>query len=515
MNGNPSGVSGQKAIEIMSTTNEATYTLTADQAAVLSNALLATFDAGSKRAEIVAEIEREAATMPNKALPVFGAAAALLGSLPKGTRADARIAIVSWLESIAVGEPIGVQVDGAQAVADAASDATPEPTPEPLPPPPDASTVPAQAAAEPSSDAPPPAEGPTGETAEDAALRAALAEAPKEIVDPYRDVVWFRADFGRLGVGRDITDRVRVTSLDAQSQASDPAAGGKGKKSTKTTVKLLSDCPEHASIEAADNSFRLAIRSVALPSQLRGIYPVPIALMDRVETLAADYITSTRPALVQALDNVYDQAVIDDRDVVERLDPMTGIRELPGVWRASDYVPRAVAVASYTASTTWVDLTGSKRLDTAMAARNAEAMKVQQREAWAEIRAAARVQAGSMLDELTALLRPGEDGKRKSFRDVRIASLQGWLKDLAAKDVTNDVALAKVADQIRATLDGVADWQAVRESGTARDAIAAKLDTAREALRTLGVGKAGPRKFKARAPVAEGNGSGSTPPAAG
>jgi len=497
-------------------TSTTRYSLTSDQYAVLSNALLATFDGGSKRAEIVAEIEREAATMPTAALPVFGAAAALLGALPKGTRADARIAIVGWLESIAVGEPvepvaqpeadpepeplparvasnpIEVQAEGAAAVAAAASEAT----------------------AEPSSDAPPPAEGPTGETAEDAALRAALAEAPKEITDPFKNVVWFRADFGRLGVGRDITDRVRVTSLDAQAPA-DPAASGKGKKSTKTTVKLLSACPEHASIEAADNSFRLAIRSVALPSQLRGIYPVPIALMDRVEALAADYITSTRPALVQALGNVYDQAVIDDRDVVERLDPMTGIRELPGVWRASDYVPRSVAVASYTASTTWVDLTGSKRLDTAMAARNAEAMKVQQREAWAEIRAAARVQAGTMLDELTALLRPGEDGKRKAFRDVRIASLQGWLKDLAAKDVTNDTALAAVAAQIKATLDGVADWQAVRESGTARDAIAAKLDGAREALRTLGVGKAGPRKFKARAPVAEGNGSGSTPPAAG
>lgn len=533
MTGNPSGVSGQKANEAMNENAPATYTLTPDQYAVLTNALLATFDAGSRRVDILAEIEREAALMPEGAAAVFAGAAAMLRNMKPGPRIEARASIVGWLESIAVGEPvapvaqpeadptplpvrvasepIGVQVAGAQAVAAAASDATPEPTQEPSAPPPDAPTVPAQATAKPSSVPPEPApmpQAPTGESAEETAIRVASAEMPADVVDPYKTSVWLQITFSRIGVTRDVSDRVLVTALEAteKSATGDESEGAQGVKA-RTTIKLLSDCKQHASIESADNSFRLAIRSIALPSIMRGAYPVPIALMDRVEALVKQYMDVDRPALVKGLERVYDAEVTRDRDVVERLDPLTGKRKYPGLWSASDYPTRAAAIEAYRAAASWVDIAGSARLPTAMAARNAEGMKLQQREAWAEIRAAARVQAGAMLDDLTDLLRPGEDGKRRTFRDVRVEKMQGWLKDLAARDVTNDKALADVAAQIKATLDGVTDWKAVRESGTARDAIAAKLDKAREALRTLGVGTAGPRKFKARAPAAEGNGS--------
>ena len=394
-----------------------------------------------------------------------------------------------------------------------------EPSPVPVEPSPEAV---APVASEPATAIPeaPPVVGlkaPTGETQADAAIRQAMAETPANVPDPYASCVWLQVFFSRLGTRRDVSDRVIVTTAESGPRTPEDiraASGAKRKRGRKgkgdssevdarTTIELLSACKEHASIESADNAFRLQIRAIALPSIMRGAYAIPIELMERVEDQVKAYLDQDRPALVERFAGVYLDAARADRDIIERYDPITGQRKAPGLWQASDYPSKDQAVESYKASASWVDIAGSSRLSTAMASRNASQMALQQREAWAEIRAALRCQAAGLLDGLTEALRPDDTGKRKSFQDSRVDKVKDWLKDLQSRNVTNDEQLQAIANRIRETLDGVADLSALRADDKGRDLLASKLQAAREQLKTLGVTEAGPRKFKKMAPPIE------------
>lgn len=309
----------------------------------------------------------------------------------------------------------------------------------------------------------------------DAAREAALKEAPESVDNVYKNCVWLRIRFRRLGVSRDASDDVQVT--DREGEDATPK--------TRTTKRILQGCKEWRSIEAADNAFRLRIRAMAVPSQLTGIYPITTDMMETAEKEVAAY-ESVRADGVRAFALSYPEAVEADRQP----------DALGALWNAQDYPPPNQVANAYRMAATWVDMSQSTRLTAAMAARNAKAAAEEQREAFAEVRAALRVQVSMMLDELIALLKPDEQtGQRRGFSDARVSKLREWCALLPMRDVTNDGQLRQIADNVKGILDGL-DVAAVRSDANWRDTIAAKLDASRTELRTLGVGDAPARRFK-------------------
>lgn len=508
---------------------------------MVRDTLLTAFDARTPRAAIVAALAAERDKLANGQRDPWERAIAFLTSMPAMGRDAARAAIVTMLDAIepavppavasmaaAVGqpidpaagpaplppmpasEPIEIQVQGARGVVAAAADpeaiarmqaeqaaaagallaaskakgSRGKAKPASVPPAPAAASASdPEPASEPAPDSKPAAgkangEGEGEQNAQmEAARAAALAEAPKEPVNVYRDCVWARVRFRKLGNQRDASEEVKVTAATDGSDA---------KGQTSTTKRILTTCDQWRAIVAADAAFRLQLRALAVPTQLRGIYPITVAMMGEAEALIADYETR-RAGMVKELVDKYPAAIEQDRGVLGPL------------WNASDYPPPAQVAASYRFAATWVDMSASARLSTAMAARNARAMADEQREAFAEVRAAMRVQVSSMLDDLIACLRPDDAGKRRRFDDSRVDKLRDWCLKFTKRDVTGDASLAATVGQIRSLLDGITDVGAVRASDVWRDDLAAKLETTRGALRTLGVTDAPSRVYRKRA----------------
>ena len=466
--------------------------------------MLRLFDARTKRCDIIQALldarERALAAVRNpdsvdeiSRLEVWTQAVQFMRAMPQVGMSDARMLIeqfdvTQWVTETTLAseqpalEPVVVDVspsippeacDPSPAVVqatlaemkqfDAAQSAPePEPAPEPAP-----ESKPAPATAEPT------------EARVDTAREKALAETPANPGNVYDKCVWLRVRFRRLGNSRDASEDVTV-------QASDGSEAG---AKTRTSKLILQDCKEWRAIQAQDNAFRIKVKGYAVPSQLSGIYPIPLDLMEQAEREIAEY-EAERLELVKTFVVAYPDAVKADKDT------------LGALWKLDDYPPTAIVQACYKMAATWVDMSQSTRLTTAMAARNARAAQEEQREAFAEVRAALRLQVATILDDLIGALKPDETGKRRSFQDVRITKLRDWCLMFRSRDITGDATLQGTVDKIRDVLEGVTDAKSLRENDAWRDELANKLDTARGELRTLGVVDAPARKFRKRAAVA-------------
>ena len=325
-----------------------------------------------------------------------------------------------------------------------------------------------------------------------------LAGAPSTVRNPFENDAFCQMLGSKLGTTRDIRKRVRLVALEGVDQGAtvEDSKSRKGKTRARSTMRVLTDCASLKAIGKLDDKTRAAIRKLMRkPHPFGGaLYPIPPHRVQKVQAIVDQWLAD-RAALVERLGDEYDREVERDRDV---------IRESLGadLWSADDYPDRLSAIARYSASAAWVDVIGSQKLDTEMKERNQAAMALQQRAAWAEIRAASRITAATLVDGLAAMLKPDPlTGKKPRFEDSRIAAMREWLEDFRQMDVTDDVELARIADSARALMDGVADPATLKKSDSARLALASKLEAVQAGLRTLGVAETPVRKVrKGKAP---------------
>lgn len=104
-----------------------------------------------------------------------------------------------------------------------------------------------------------------------------------------------------------------------------------------------------------------------------------------------------------------------------------------------------------------------------------------------EARSAIRAETLTLVEDLMGRLKPGDDGKVKTFTAGTMKTVQSWFELLRYRDA-DDPELKPIQDRLQAALDGI-DPKDVRQDADYRNALAGTFDRLREQLGTLVVNK--------------------------
>lgn len=270
--------------------------------------------------------------------------------------------------------------------------------------------------------------------------------------------VLMRVSFSRLG-------NIRKADLDKVTTDADKGRLKLGK------VLFVSD--EYAAISAFDTALTLWVQRRAIPCDIgyRGVSVLPLALLGVVEQ-RFEQARTERELLVTKFLQVYDS----ERDIARQ--------RLNGQFSEADYPSVDSVRAEFGFRWTYVTFEVPKNLPEGLRDREGKKLQEKFEAVEVEVRDALRSALADLLGHLTDRLKVDEDGKPKIFRDSAVGNLIEFLELFRARDVTNDVALAALANKAQAVIRGVGAG-VLREPGMFRDKVRENLAAVKSDLDKL------------------------------
>jgi len=237
----------------------------------------------------------------------------------------------------------------------------------------------------------------------------------------------------------------------------------------RVNKKILTS-EEYDAINSLDSKMRAWIERKSLVSPFRrGTYmfgppntPERKALLEEVDDALQKYAIQRR-AMVDAFVKVY----------LDRVKEASKDAALGRFFDANDYDTAEYVREQYALYTRWLQISVPTALETIspdIYERELMKERLKIRETAEEIQAALRDSMSAFIYQIVERLTPNEDGKKKVFRDSTLANLTDFLDTFAARNITNDTALAELVAKAKDTLRGVSGDD-VRTNEAVRDSI--------------------------------------------
>lgn len=218
--------------------------------------------------------------------------------------------------------------------------------------------------------------------------------------------------------------------------------------------KTLLVCPELDAIKTFQGEVKAWVMARSMPSYFAaGIYLVGNGEIETVNSYLAAAVEKLNSELVPAFVRAYPAAVEAARAA------LTG-----GLFNPRDYPTVESLPRRFKIEYDWLVFGTPETLPDSI--RAAEAKKLEQRwqEASGEIIQALRVGCLELLRHATDKLTPGEDGKKRVYRDTLITNIQDFLSTFSARNILGDSDLAAVVERVKNVMANVDSPQDLRDS---------------------------------------------------
>lgn len=232
--------------------------------------------------------------------------------------------------------------------------------------------------------------------------------------------------------------------------------------------KRLLECDEQREIAILDGKMRDWIGRMALPSPFKaGTHVIAIDLLGAVDAGLAVY-QAKRDELVDAFAAVYDEAKGRAR------------QELGDLFNDREYMTPREVKAAYTMDWQYVTLTPPENIK-AMNSEVFEREKARLQAKWGDAVDQMREALATELAQLAEDMSTRLDGDEKKFKPTKLLErFDEFLKNVDARNVTDDADVTSTAAQARALLEGI-DTDALKKSpelrAKVRDGMKAVADT--------------------------------------
>lgn len=223
-----------------------------------------------------------------------------------------------------------------------------------------------------------------------------------------------------------------------------------------------------------DTRRQVAARSTPSMMFRSSVYLLPIALLPETDAYLLEQVAKLK--------------VLVAKFVAEYLtDKATAEIKLGAMWNPADYPPAESIEAMIGISWAYIAVDAPAKLgevSRAIMAREQEKAAATWASALEEATAVLRAGFTDLVEHMLEKLTPGDDGKKRIFRDSMIGNVREFLRTFPSRNLGDDAELAELARDAERLLSGV-DAQALREGETIRDrvtlgmtAIKARLDEA-------------------------------------
>lgn len=214
----------------------------------------------------------------------------------------------------------------------------------------------------------------------------------------------------------------------------------------RVSKKILA-CEEYDAVKKTVVEMKKFLRSRVVPGVKfvkGGIFPVPSSFIEEVDGRLQEFISAYKSGVAAFID-VYEQR----RD--------ESIARLADLGDISDYPAVAIVRRSFSISVDYVTIGPPQSLASIsreLFDRENEKIKVKFQEAAGQVQDAMRQMFGDLVDHMVERLQPGEDGKKKSFRESMVGNFCEFLDTFKDKNITNDKELADLVAKARGVLEG-------------------------------------------------------------
>jgi hypothetical protein len=290
--------------------------------------------------------------------------------------------------------------------------------------------------------------------------------------------VWRMTDVTPTPSGADILSRaicltVNFSAMGLTRKVSTAAVDTVADKRMLRVAKVLLEADELGAIRTLDSRIREYLYSRSLPAPMfkSGVYLLPIDLLTDVDDCLSTY-AKDRAVLVDAFLDKYPT-------LIDRARQLLGPLFDPNQYPESETVRTLFDLRwSYVAFETPGRL---KTLNRALYDREAAKMAQSLQDAAEDIRAALRTAMADLVADMMEKMSDREGGKPKIFRDSSVAKAQDFLATFAARNLTDDVDLARLVDQAKALVAGQ-DPETLRASSDLRATIRAGFEQIQTAI---------------------------------
>lgn len=239
--------------------------------------------------------------------------------------------------------------------------------------------------------------------------------------------------------------------------------------------KTLLECDEYDAIGHLDSEIKSWLDSRALPSLLkRGIYLLPIPMVQEADAKLKDFAEQRR-YLVEKFVSVYKVHVKEAR---------ARLREL---FSESDYRSSMQIRGDFNLSwqfTSFNTPASLQQISKELFEQEKQKAEATWRDAATSIEQMLLSNLSEMVNHLVEKLTPGEDGKKKVFRNSMVSNMQEFLANLNMRNVTDNAQLKALSDQAKKLIVGV-EAQQLRDEEGLRDSIRNGFDKIKSKLDDL------------------------------
>lgn len=226
-------------------------------------------------------------------------------------------------------------------------------------------------------------------------------------------------------------------------------------------------------IAAHLNETRREVAARSTPSVMfrAGVYLLPIDLITEVD----EYLIDRRDKLaemVRTLEAEYDAIKADAQ------------AKLGAMFRATDYPPVEDLAGTIGISWAYIAVDAPATLaevSKSIMRREQEKAAATWRDALEEASAVLRAGFSELVSHMVEKLEPGDDGKRRIFRDSLVGNVREFLRTFPSRNLADDQGLAELAAEASNILAGV-DAQSLRDNETLRDQVARGMATIKARL---------------------------------
>lgn len=227
--------------------------------------------------------------------------------------------------------------------------------------------------------------------------------------------------------------------------------------------KYLLDSPELKAIQKFNGAVRAWVKAKSVPSYLRGgMYMVRLATVEQIDAYLTEQRSEFEP-LVTAFVKALPQRIEESK---EKLGPAFDPADFP----TASQVRKAL-----TWRWQWLSLstpTSLKKISAEFFAKEAAKAEAGLKSVLANVEVLLLTEAKTMLTHAIERLTPGEDGKKKVFKNTLTGNITEWLKNLPLRNVTGSAELDQVTSDLAKLMDGVSP-EDLRKSDRLREDVTA------------------------------------------
>lgn len=274
----------------------------------------------------------------------------------------------------------------------------------------------------------------------------------------FRKAVFFRITIRRFGNRAKITNAKALEAYLTQKRAEEATDGqavasealatlsGSGVTATKRLIKsaALDALNEHLT------KCKNTLLSLCNPSNIQpGLFVTSVEQVQRFETILEQAIADMQLEFLPAFETDFAPAI--ERARVDKIKD----GGLGPLFNLADYPTQEKAAACFGIEWNWLSLNVPENLPAELRAAQQEKLERQFSEAAEQVQLALREGMSELIKHATEKLTPGEDGKKKIFRDTLIGNISEFIETFSARNIMGDVELAGLVDKARTVLTGI------------------------------------------------------------